>query len=65
MNEETYRDPVCGMTVAPARAAGTSEHGGTTYYFCNPHCKMKFDANPPAFLGETRPEEKPAPKGAT
>ncbi|MFL6244892.1 MAG: heavy metal translocating P-type ATPase [Thermoanaerobaculia bacterium] len=52
-------DPVCGMTVDPARAAGSSEYGGTTYYFCSPHCKMKFDANPAAYVGEARPEVPP------
>jgi Cu+-exporting ATPase len=57
-------DPVCGMTVDPARAAGSSEHHGKTYYFCNPHCKMKFDANPAAYVSEERPEPKPAPAPA-
>jgi len=28
------KDPVCGMDVDPAKAAGTSEYQGTTYYFC-------------------------------
>ena len=36
-------DPVCGMTVDPAHAAGTSEHEGQTVYFCSLHCKRKFD----------------------
>ena len=40
------KDPVCGMQVDPQKAAGTSEYQGTTYYFCNPGCKRKFDANP-------------------
>ena len=41
------RDPVCGMLVDPARAAGGShEHAGTTYYFCNPGCREKFAADP-------------------
>src|SRR5436305_1403262 len=31
-------DPVCGMTVDPARAAGSAEHGGRTYHFCSTHC---------------------------
>lgn len=44
-----HRDPVCGMTVDPARAAGTSEHGGTIHYFCHPGCKRKFDADPAAY----------------
>jgi Cu+-exporting ATPase len=60
----TVTDPVCGMNIDPARAAGSSEYGGTTYYFCNPHCKAKFDANPTAYVGDKRPEPKAAPAGA-
>ncbi|HYK02111.1 MAG TPA: heavy metal translocating P-type ATPase [Thermoanaerobaculia bacterium] len=56
-------DPVCGMTVDPAHAAGSSEYHGTTYYFCSPHCKTKFDSNPQAYLGEQQPEQAPAPAG--
>ncbi|HEX7315513.1 MAG TPA: heavy metal translocating P-type ATPase [Pyrinomonadaceae bacterium] len=40
---EEFVDPVCGMTVDPARAAGTSERDGVRYYFCAPGCKQKFD----------------------
>ena len=57
-------DPVCGMTISKADAAGSSEYGGTTYYFCNPSCKTKFDTNPAAYTGGKRPEPKPAPAGA-
>ena len=39
-------DPVCGMDVIPAEAAGSAEHGGTTYWFCNPSCRDKFVADP-------------------
>jgi Cu+-exporting ATPase len=39
-------DPVCGMQVNPASAAGTSQYQGQTYYFCSKGCKTKFDANP-------------------
>ncbi|MDQ3283705.1 MAG: heavy metal translocating P-type ATPase [Acidobacteriota bacterium] len=56
-------DPVCGMTIDPNRAAGSSTVGGKTYFFCNPHCKTKFDANPAAYLGEAKPVPKAAPKG--
>jgi len=31
--EKMERDPVCGMTVDPAKAAAFVEHGGKTYYF--------------------------------
>jgi Cu+-exporting ATPase len=44
-------DPVCGMTIDAAKAAGTSEHGAKKYYFCSPGCKSKFDADPHQFLG--------------
>jgi YHS domain-containing protein len=40
------RDVVCGMQVDPAKATGTSQHNGKTYYFCATSCKTKFDANP-------------------
>jgi Cu+-exporting ATPase len=40
-------DPVCGMTVDPERAAGSSTVGGKTYYFCSKGCKAKFDAPAP------------------
>jgi len=43
-------DPVCGMSVEPARAAGKHEHGGKTYYFCSQHCLNKFRENPEQFL---------------
>jgi Cu+-exporting ATPase len=44
-------DPVCGMTVDPARAAGHVEHAGTTYHFCSAHCVAKFRADPAKYLG--------------
>jgi Cu+-exporting ATPase len=47
---ETAVDPVCGMTVVTDRAAGSSQYEGQTFYFCNPRCKAKFDANPLAFV---------------
>lgn len=40
------KDVVCGMQVDPAKSAGTSQHGGKTYYFCSKACKAKFEANP-------------------
>jgi xanthine dehydrogenase accessory factor len=43
-------DPVCGMTVAVATARHRSEHGGRTFYFCNPRCREKFIADPQRYL---------------
>jgi Cu+-exporting ATPase len=45
------------MRVNPERAAGKLEHGGTTYYFCNPRCLEKFRADPGRYLA---PREAPA-----
>ncbi len=39
-------DPVCGMSVDPAKAAATREHDGTTFYFCSTSCAETFDADP-------------------
>ena len=60
-------DPVCGMTVDPARAAGSHVHGGLTYYFCSRHCLDLFAADPSRFIApSSRPAARPpapAPAG--
>ncbi len=43
---QTTIDPVCGMTVDPAKAAGTSDYRGKSYHFCSTGCKAKFDRAP-------------------
>ena len=43
-------DPVCGMTIGPARAAGTATHQGKPYYFCSKHCQTRFAADPAKYL---------------
>jgi len=43
-------DPVCGMTVDPARAAGRHEHAGVVYHFCCEGCRAKFAADPEKYL---------------
>jgi P-type Cu+ transporter len=47
-------DPVCGMTVDPATAQHTSEYRGTTYFFCHPGCKAKFEKNPAHYVAGHR-----------
>jgi Cu+-exporting ATPase len=47
-------DPVCGMTVDPARAAGHVDHDGTTYHFCSKGCVARFSADPKRYLSGTR-----------
>jgi YHS domain-containing protein len=43
------KNVVCGMKFDPAKAAGSSQIEGKTYYFCSKGCKAKFDANPRQF----------------
>jgi len=54
-------DPVCGMTVEPASAAGTAEHEGRVYYFCSTHCHDKFIADPAAYTKVARGDTKETP----
>lgn len=44
------QDPVCGMTVDPATAAGKSEFKGKTYYFCSLDDKKEFDKAPATYI---------------
>jgi YHS domain-containing protein len=51
-------DPVCRMSVEPAKAAAQSRYQGQTYYFCAVGCKQKFDRDPERYVGGGgRPEE--------
>ena len=58
--EGTHIDPVCGMTVDPASAAGLFHHAGQDYFFCSQHCLEKFRANPGAYLGNAKLTPTPA-----
>ena len=49
-----HTDPVCGMSVEPATAAGSTSYKGTTYYFCATSCLERFRKDPEAFLGPKR-----------
>jgi Cu+-exporting ATPase len=54
-------DPVCGMTVDPARAAGHAEHAGRTYLFCSGHCLGEFQRDPARYAGVTESSSDAAP----
>jgi Cu+-exporting ATPase len=43
-------DPVCGMTIDPADAAGDVDYKGQKYFFCSQSCLERFRANPAEFL---------------
>ena len=53
----TVHDPVCGMDIDPATAAGTSEYKGQTYYFCSLGCKRSFDKDPEEYLSQEHNQE--------
>jgi Cu+-exporting ATPase len=57
------KDPVCGMMVEEAKAAGSAEHGGKRYYFCSKHCLARFQAEPAKYLAE--PSAAPATPAST
>ena len=46
----TAIDPVCGMEVVISSAKHVAEVDGTRYYFCCPHCRAQFLADPHAYL---------------
>ena len=53
----TAIDPVCGMEVDTATAAGSSEYQGQTYYFCSAGCKRRFDGDTASFAEGQEPDE--------
>jgi Cu+-exporting ATPase len=59
------KDPVCGMEVDPANAAGSSTYKDKTYYFCSLNCKKRFDADQEAVLSPKGKEVKESEKKMT
>jgi P-type Cu+ transporter len=59
-------DPVCGMKVFEKPDAIHRKYKGTTYYFCNPSCAEKFEADPEKFIKApgSEPMHRPAPAAA-
>jgi Cu+-exporting ATPase len=47
------KDPVCGMSIDPQKAAGKSEYQGKTFYFCSADCKQAFDKEPQRYVGQS------------
>src|SRR5713101_2003206 len=61
-----HKDPVCGMMVAPEKAAANLEHAGKTYYFCSKSCTERFSQDPESFLaapGTAEMDHASAPRG--
>jgi Cu+-exporting ATPase len=55
----TVIDPVCGMTVDPAKSPHRHVHHRQTYHFCSNGCRTKFAADPQKYL-----ENRSAPAAA-
>jgi P-type Cu+ transporter len=55
-------DPVCGMTVDPAKTPHHHTHEGHDYHFCGARCREKFMANPASYLAPVEPAA-PLPAG--
>ena len=61
---QTVIDPVCGMTVDPAKSPHKAEHQGHAYHFCSAGCRTKFIADPAKYLDKAeKPSAPPAPAG--
>lgn len=63
-NSPKEKDPVCGMMVEPAKAAGKVVREGKTYFFCSKRCAERFEKDPGKFLavpGTAGMEAAPAP----
>jgi Cu+-exporting ATPase len=52
-------DPVCGMDIDPADAAGRYEHSGKAYFFCHAQCLERFRNHPEEFLEPAAEKEQP------
>ena len=48
------KDPVCGMSVEPLRAAAQEEHDGKNYFFCSGGCATKFRTEPAKYLSQPK-----------
>src|ERR1700724_1917513 len=57
-------DPVCGMTVDPAKTAHHATHAGHAFHFCSAGCLSKFAAHPGRYLeGDAAPAASAGPPG--
>nr|WP_299246433.1 YHS domain-containing protein [uncultured Halomonas sp.] len=46
VEQDTFKDPVCGMQVGYKTAAAESEYQDKRYYFCATACREQFDVDP-------------------
>jgi uncharacterized membrane protein YraQ (UPF0718 family)/YHS domain-containing protein len=53
-------DPVCGMKVDRDKAL-TTQHAGTTIFFCSEHCRSAFQGAPDRYTGSGADRSAPSP----
>jgi Cu+-exporting ATPase len=54
-HEPTYSlDPVCGIKLDEAKAAGRTGYAGAMYYFCSVDCQKKFEETPGEYIGQRK-----------
>ncbi len=58
------KDPVCGMTVDPLKAAASVEYESKLYHFCCKGCAEKFKADPAKYLAAGLQARRNAADGA-
>jgi len=51
-------DPVCGMSVKPARKNLVALYDGRSYWFCADACLSAFESNPEKYLERKSPKRK-------
>ncbi len=57
------KDPVCGMSVDPAKTPHRAAHQGVDYFFCGAKCREKFIADPAKYLAPKSNEPAPVAAG--
>ncbi|HKT17288.1 MAG TPA: heavy metal translocating P-type ATPase [Stellaceae bacterium] len=58
------KDPVCGMSVDPQKTPHRARYRDRDYFFCNPRCREKFEADPAKYAEpQAAPAPAPAPPG--
>ncbi len=56
-NDQSFIDPVCGMSTENRDDFLAHDHEGETFYFCSTHCLEKFVADPGAYTGEQKADD--------
>jgi len=53
------KDPVCGMMIDPATAAGSTTYESQDIYFCSDQCRRDFEADPGRYYDRLDRQEPP------